>query len=133
MIVGIGVDLVQTARVEAGYCRFGERFARRLLSTRELPEFAAAAQPSRFLARRFAAKEALAKALGTGIGHHCGLRDISVVHDARGKPGLHCDGRTAGTLLSLGIGSAHVSISDEHDYAVAFVVLERGAPMTTSL
>lgn len=125
MIHGIGTDIVQVARIRASLDRFGERFARRVLASEEWARFTTSAQPAHFLARRFAAKEATAKALGTGFRDGLGLRDIVVVNDIRGRPGLVFQGRARELEENLGIGECFVSISDEREYAVAFVTLMR--------
>lgn len=125
MIVGIGTDIVRIARFDAMLDRHGMRVAERILSAAELAEFAGVALPARFLAKRFAVKEAAAKAFGTGFRDGLGLRHISVRHDAVGKPELVFDGRAAELCARLNVGDCHVSIADERDYAVAFVVLLR--------
>jgi holo-[acyl-carrier protein] synthase len=125
MIHGIGTDIVQVSRIRDSLDRFGERFARRVLARDEWARFEVAARPAHFLAKRFAAKEAAAKALGTGFRDGLGLRDIVVVNDARGRPGLEFQGRARELLDALGIGECFVSISDEREYAVAFVTLMR--------
>ena len=126
MIYGIGVDMVRISRIRAGLERFGNRFARRILSTSELSEFAEhtqAGRRARFLAKHFAAKEAAAKALGTGFRDGLTLRHIAVVHDSLGKPLLHYSGRATQMLEVRQIDSSHLSITDEDDHAVAFVTL----------
>jgi holo-[acyl-carrier protein] synthase len=125
MIYGVGVDLVEIARIESAQRRFGQRLARRLLAPEELLEYACAPRRARYLARRFAAKEALAKALGTGIGRELSWRAISVVHDPRGRP--YFDPGTALQRLfeQHQIIASHLSISDERGHALAFVILER--------
>ena len=126
MIYGIGIDMVRISRISAGLDRFGERFARRILSPSEYSEFEEFKQPTRrarFLAKHFAAKEAVAKALGTGFRDGLTLRQISVVHDRLGKPLLSYSGRASEMLDTRRIGSSHLSITDEEDHAVAFVTL----------
>lgn len=125
MIVGIGTDIVRIARFEAMLERYGRRVAERILSADELLEYADSARPASFLAKRFAVKEAVAKAFGTGFRNGLSLRHIGVQHDALGKPSL-CFYAHAETLLeTLGVGDTHVSVADEDDYAVAFVTLLR--------
>lgn len=124
MIFGIGTDIVECARIEAMWMRYGDRFAGRVLSGRELPEFRAHAHQARFLAKRFAAKEAFAKAVGSGLRHPVSLRYISVAHDGLGKPVLQFDEVLRTYLAQLGISGHHLSISDERNMVVAFVVLE---------
>ncbi len=125
MIYGVGVDMVKVSRIRAGLERFGDRFARRILSVSEFEEFQRSGRRDGFVAKRFAVKEALAKALGTGFRDGLTLRQISVVHDALGKPELLCSGRASELLEASGIGESHVSITDEDDYALAFVTLTR--------
>ncbi len=124
MIFGIGTDIVEYARIEAMWQRYGQRLAERLLSEHELPEFHAHAHPARFLAKRFAAKEAFAKATGSGLRHPVSLSRISVTHDGLGKPVLQFDAELRTYLAQAGIGGHHLSISDERATIVAFVVLE---------
>jgi holo-[acyl-carrier protein] synthase len=126
MIVGIGTDIVRIARFEALLERHGPRVAERILGAEELIEFAAAARPARFLAKRFAVKEAVAKAFGTGFRDGLSLRHIGLRHDALGRPLLSFSGRAEELCVRLGVGDTHVSVADEHDYAIAFVTLLRG-------
>jgi holo-[acyl-carrier protein] synthase len=126
MIVGIGTDIVRIARFEAMLERHGSRVAGRILSADELIEYADVARPARFLAKRFAVKEAVAKAFGTGFRDGLSLRHIGVQHDALGKPSLKFYARAEELCGLLEVASSHVSIADEHDYAVAFVTLVRG-------
>lgn len=126
MIYGVGTDIVRVARVRRSLERFGERFAARILTPSELHDFRSAAKPAHFVARRFAAKEAAVKAMGTGFARGMRLRDIGVRHDERGKPLLVFDGAVAAFVQAQAIRAAHVSLSDEEDYAVAFVALETG-------
>lgn len=126
MIYGIGTDIVQVARVRGLLERFGERFGRRVLAEAEWSRYEKSAQPAHYLAKRFAAKEAAAKAMGTGFRDGLTLKDIIIVSDDRGRPGLVFEGRARALLHELGIGEGLVSISDERDYAVAFVTLMRG-------
>jgi holo-[acyl-carrier protein] synthase len=124
MIFGIGTDIVEYARIEAMWQRHELRLAERLLSTSELPEYHEHAHPARFLAKRFAAKEAFAKAVGSGLRHPVSLSRISVTHDGLGKPVLQFDTVLRTYLAQLGINGHHLSISDERNMIVAFVVLE---------
>ncbi len=125
MIFGVGTDIVRVARIAGSLERHGARFAERILTEAELAEFAQAARPAPFLAKRFAAKEAAAKALGTGFSGGLSLRHIGVVHDARGRPGLVFTGEAARLAEALGIGEMHLSLSDEQEFAIAFVTLMR--------
>ena len=124
MIFGIGTDIVSHARIKALHERHGERAAQRILSPQELHEYAASTDPVRLLMKRFAAKEALAKAAGTGLRHPVSLQRISVAHDSFGKPAFVFDEELAAHFKQLGVMHHHLSISDEHDAAVAFVILE---------
>jgi len=124
MIFGIGTDIVTVARIEAACTRHGAAFAKRILSDRELTEYAAQAHPARFLSKRFAAKEAFAKATGQGLRHPVSLSRITVSHDELGKPIFQFDTELSAHLQQLGITRHHLSISDERDTAVAFVILE---------
>ncbi len=125
MIYGIGTDIVQVSRVESSLARFGERFARRVLAPSEWERYAQSARPAHFLAKRFAAKEAAAKAFGTGFRDGLRLRDIVVTNDALGRPGLAFSGRAQALFEEQGLSEGLVSISDEREYAVAFVTLVR--------
>lgn len=124
MIYGIGTDIVRIQRIDDNLEHYGERFANRILTANELNEFQASSRKSHFLAKRFAAKEAAAKALGTGFRDGLNLRDISVTNDELGKPLLLFSPRAQQELKSRGIGNCHLSLSDERDYAVAFVTFE---------
>ncbi len=124
MISGIGVDIVETARIEQVLGRFGERFARRILTEDELIEFARRENGCRYLATRFAAKEAVAKALGTGIGETVGFQSLQIDNDELGKPCLRFRGDGIDLIRDRGINNALVSLSDEKHYVVAMVVLE---------
>ncbi len=124
MIVGIGTDIVRVARLEVGLARFGRRYVERILDKVEAAEFDAAARQAHFLAKRFAAKEAAAKALGTGFQGAFGLRDIRVAHDTLGCPRLVLSNGARLRADQLGVTAVHLTLSDEADYAVAFVILE---------
>ncbi len=123
MIYGIGTDIVRVARIQANWERYGQRFATKILTPAELAGFAGDKRPAAFLAKRFAAKEAMVKALGTGFRDGVKLSDIAVVHNAAGKPGLACSGHTRALMETAGIGESHLSLADEQEYAVAFVIL----------
>ena len=124
MIFGVGTDIVELARFEGMLERFGDRLAGRVLSDQELAEFRTHASPARLIAKRFAAKEALAKAVGSGLRDPVSLRRISITHDRLGKPALQFDDLLRTHLAQLGITGHHLSISDERNMIVAFVVLE---------
>lgn len=126
MIFGIGTDIVELSRIDKMHARYGAHLAKRILSERELPEYRRSANPARLLAKRFAAKEAFAKAVGSGLRDPVRLPRISVTHDGLGKPSLQFDETLRGYLAQLGINGHHLSISDERGMVVAFVVLECG-------
>lgn len=123
MILGIGTDIVQVARIQGSLDRFGEAFARRVLNRTELEGFLGDRRPAHYLAKRFAAKEAAVKALGTGLRGGVKLSDIAVVHNEAGRPGLVYNGRIGSLLRERGVAESHLSLTDERDYAVAFVIM----------
>ena len=123
MIAGVGTDIAAVARIGRLYERHGQRALEKLLAPTEMVDFANARNPSRFLAKRFAAKEAFGKALGIGVAAPATLPNIAIVHDALGKPGFDYAPPLAQYLGERRL-VAHLSISDEAEYAVAFVVLE---------
>jgi holo-[acyl-carrier protein] synthase len=124
VIFGIGTDIVRVARMQQDIERFGDKFAERILADSELAEFRDAAQRANFLAKRFAAKEAAAKAFGTGFSHGIQMRQIRVTHDRHGKPVLEFSGTALQFLRDHGVNVVHISLTDEQEYAVAFVTLE---------
>lgn len=126
MILGIGTDIVSVPRIAGVVARHGAAFAQRLLTANEIAEYVEQPHPARFLAKRFAAKEALAKATGVGLRYPVSLHHIEVWHDARGKPYFQFAPELAQYLQTLGITRHHLSISDEHEHALAFVILEGG-------
>jgi holo-[acyl-carrier protein] synthase len=128
MIHGIGTDIVQVARIAQIHARFGARFVERLLLPEEEAAFRGQARPSRFLAMRFAAKEAIVKAMGTGFSHGMWIRDTGVAPDARGRPGIIWSERGRALRDELGIGEGHVTLSDEAGLVVAVAVLMRKQP-----
>ena len=125
MIYGIGTDIVEVTRIEESLSRFGESFAQRILSEREWQAYEQSQTKARFLAKRFAAKEAFAKALGTGLRAPATFQNIGVAHDDMGKPVLDLSAELQDFLTSKGIVCQHLSISDEKMLAAAFVVLEK--------
>lgn len=124
MILGIGTDIVSVARMEKALNRHGEKFARHLLAQSEWNDYQLTLFPARFLAKRFAAKEAFAKACGSGLRPPVVLSAIAVTHDALGKPALSFGHELSQFLKTRGVCRHHLSISDEHEAALAFVVLE---------
>ncbi len=125
MIFGIGADLVNIKRIEGALFRFGDRFLHRILSEVEVVEYAKSSQPARFVAKRFAAKEAFSKAFGTGIGEIVGWHDIRITHDPLGKPQIVTSDALQRVLAMKQIVHSHISITDETEQAMAFVVLEK--------
>lgn len=123
MIVGIGTDIVQVSRIQQSLDRLGDAFACRILTDSEFETYQGSNQPAAFLAKRFAAKEAAAKALGTGIGK-VSFQHLEVSNDALGAPKLKFHGYALELQMMKAINHLHLSLSDEKDNAVAFVVLE---------
>lgn len=122
-ISGIGTDIVAIDRIRRLWEKYGDGFAARLLADCELEAMQAKADPVPFLAKRFAAKEAASKALGTGFRDGLSLRHIVVVSDALGKPGLSFRERGLELVRQQSVCDAHLSLADERDYAVAYVIL----------
>ena len=124
MIFGIGTDIVDVERIR----KLGslEKFADKILSLNELEVFKSQIDEKKvtFLAKQFAAKEAVSKALGTGIGKDIRFNQIEILRNSDGKPYLNHDGLITTILNDLGITKTHVSLSDEKKYALAFVILE---------
>jgi holo-[acyl-carrier protein] synthase len=125
MIFGIGTDVVRLERVRQVHEKFGERFVERLLLPAELEAFRRYQRPVRFLAMRFAAKEAIVKAMGTGFSHGMWIRDSGVVSNAWGKPEIIWSERGRGMCEKLGIGEGHVTLTDEAGLIVAVAILMR--------
>ena len=125
MIHGIGTDLLDAKRIRSGLARFGEHYADRILAPAEHAGYFASPDPARFLAKCFAAKEAFAKAAGTGLRTPVTLRNIAVLRDALGKPHFECAPKLVSWLVDRGINAHHVSLSDEGDLILAYVILER--------
>jgi holo-[acyl-carrier protein] synthase len=125
MIFGIGTDIVQLDRVEATLARFGEHFVQRLLLPEEEAQYRRQDRNARFLAMRFAGKEAVVKAMGTGFRNGMWIRDVGIVADPRGKPEIVYSARGHALCERMGIGAGHVSLSDEAGLVVAFAVLLR--------
>jgi len=124
VIVGVGTDLVEIGRIERALARHRSRLIDRILGPEErvrLPE----THPAAWLAKRFATKEAVAKALGTGFRDGLRLADIQTRHDDQGRPEVVLAGRARDTFERLGAGQVSLSVSDERAYALAFVVITR--------
>lgn len=125
MIFGIGTDILQLTRVERAWDRFGESFARRLLLPEEEALFASTKNPVRFLAMRFAAKEAVVKAMGTGFANGMWIRDVGTVPDRLGQPQVIYSARGRAVCERLGVGAGFLSLTDEAGLVVAVAVLLR--------
>ena len=123
MIIGIGTDLVHIPRMQVLLDKHGDKFAERILSDAEFSEFKLQLKPANFLAKRFAAKEAAAKAMGTGFRDGLSLRHISVKNDPLGKPELQFERVGLELKQKMHIDKAMLSLSDDHEYAIAYVVL----------
>lgn len=124
MIKGIGTDIVSVDRIERALARHPEAFTRRVLHPNEQKIFANHQQPCAYLAKRFAAKEALSKALGTGIAKGVSFHEIEVRNDAMGRPLLELHQYTKAIAKSMGVVSSYLTLADEKRYAIAYVVLE---------
>jgi holo-[acyl-carrier protein] synthase len=125
MIHGIGTDIVKIERISAIYERHGDRLARHILMDAETEAFRNERRPARFLAMRFAAKEAIVKAMGTGFAQGMWLRDAGVVKNELGRPGIIWSDRGRELCEKLGIGEAHLTLSDDSGLVVAVAVLMR--------
>ena len=128
MIFGIGTDILQADRVEKTWQKFGDHFARRLLLDAEYALFAKAKRPVRFLAMRFAAKEAVVKAMGTGFANGMWIRDVGMLPNALGQPQVIYSERGKAVCRRLGVGEGHLTLSDEAGLIVAVAVLMRAEP-----
>lgn len=127
MIFGVGTDVVEVSRIAATYERFGDHFVRRLLLDEEYALFERYKRKVRFLSMRFAAKEACVKAMGTGFANGMWIRDVGVISDPLGKPLVIFSERGRAKADELGIGEAHVSLTDEAGLVVAMAIMERKA------
>ncbi len=125
MILGIGTDIVHISRIKSSCERLGRRFAERILTSEELQQWHSHSRPEVFLAKRFAVKEAASKALGTGIGQGVSWQHISMTHTELGAPLLLLTGQAQQRAQQLGMNHSHLSLSDEVDMVVAFVVIEQ--------
>jgi len=125
VIFGIGTDIVQLSRVESVYERYGDAFARRVLMDQEYRLFVDAKRPVRFLAMRFAAKEAIVKAMGTGFANGIWVRDVGTIPNALGQPQVIYSDRGRAMCEKLGIGDGFLSLTDEAGLVLACAVLLR--------
>ena len=125
MIVGVGTDIVAISRIAAALERHGERFAARILRPEELALLCRQRRPEAWLAKRFAAKEALAKVLGTGIGA-VSWQDFAILPQPGGAPQIHSHGRARKLFAERGVTGVWISLSDEREQALAFALLSGG-------
>lgn len=130
MIIGIGTDIVEVARIAQSISKFGDKFLQRTFSQDEQKAAQKLSDATNYYAKRYAAKEAFSKALGTGIGSSAALAEISTMNDKLGAPYLTLSGVAAETVVKLAVKNGgsqikiHISLSDEKQYAQAFVILE---------
>jgi len=125
MIYGIGTDIVEPSRIARSLKRYGDRFAKRILAEAEWSDYQNSTKKERFIANRFAAKEAFSKAMGTGLRYPVALHYIEVSHDALGKPYFKFHSELNQMIKNEGVTNHHLSISDETNLVCAFVVLEK--------
>lgn len=130
MIFGVGTDVVELSRIEAILARFGEHFVRRILMDEEIALYRRSKQPVRFLAMRFAGKEATVKAMGTGFAHGVWLRDVGILNNSWGRPIVTWSERGRRVCDRLGIGAGHVTLTDDAGLVIAFAVVESAATTT---
>ncbi len=126
MILGVGIDIVEVDRIERSHSRFGVRFLERILCAEEIKYCLAHRKPGPHIAARFAAKEAISKAFGTGIGHELSWHDMEIVRAANGAPSVLLRGKGEALLQRLGGGKIHVSLSHTEKHATAMAILEGG-------
>ncbi len=124
MIVGIGTDIVTVSRMQESLQRIGNKFAQRLLTEFEYQQFEEKNNGAQYLAKRFACKEAAVKALGTGFAQGITWKHVEVSNDELGAPILTLSGPALDRAETLGVTKVHLSLSDEKEHAVAFVILE---------
>ena len=124
-ILGVGMDIVETKRIAESIERFGDRFLHRVFLDGEVAYSRSMKFPHLHLAARFAAKEAISKAFGTGIGRELGWRDLEIVREANGQPRVQLHGRAAAYAKSRGVTEVHVSLSHTADYGAASAVVVR--------
>ncbi len=128
MIFGIGVDVLEAKRIDETLARFGTRFVQHLLMPAEQVQLAKTQRPARFLAMRFAAKEAIVKAMGTGFAHGVWIRDVGVVQNSWGKPEVVFSNAANGFARGSVSAKGHVTLTDEAGLIVAVAVLMRATP-----
>ncbi|MDB6027935.1 MAG: phosphopantetheine--protein transferase domain protein [Verrucomicrobiales bacterium] len=124
MILGTGIDIIEVSRIQASYEKFGERFLNRILHPAEIEYCVAHKNPGPFLAARFAAKEAISKAFGTGIGAELGWQDMEVRKKESGEPYVVLHEKGAELLRARNAQRIHLTISHTAQHAVAMAILE---------
>jgi len=124
VIFGIGIDVLEAARIKKVFDKYGDHFVERLLMPAERAQMAKTKRKERFLAMRFAAKEAIVKAMGTGFAHGVWIRDVGVVQNAWGRPEVVYSPRGDKVRRQLGVGDGHVTLTDEAGLIVAVAVFE---------
>jgi holo-[acyl-carrier protein] synthase len=124
MVLGLGTDLIETRRVQQSIDRFGERFLERIFSAGEIAYCKRKKNAAESFAARFAAKEAGAKALGTGISHGVSWKELEVKREVSGKPSLHLSGRAAQLAGAMGVKRIQLSLTHSRELAMAGVVME---------
>jgi holo-[acyl-carrier protein] synthase len=125
MILGLGIDIIEVARIRASHEKFGDRFLQRILRPGEIAYCLSNKHPAPHVAARFAAKEAIAKAFGTGIGRHLGWQDMEIVRKESGEPYVVLHGTGLNLIKERGGRLAHISLSHTQFYAAAVAVLEQ--------
>ena len=123
MMIGIGTDFVSKKRIEALWLKYELHFAKKILNAFEIELLSKNRDPIGFLSKRFAAKEAVSKALGTGIGEYVKFHDITIQNKPSGQPYVEFRGVALETANKLGVKNIHISLTDEKNYALAFVIL----------
>ena len=124
MILGVGIDIIEVARIQSSYEKFGERFLNRILRAGEIQYCLSYKTPGPFLAARFAAKEAISKAFGTGIGAELGWTDMEVARKPSGEPYVVLHDRGQALLAARGANSLRISLSHTQQHATAIAILE---------
>lgn len=124
MILGVGIDIIEVSRIENSYARFGDRFLQRILHPNEIRYCLSHKVPGPFLAARFAAKEAISKAFGTGIGAHLGWQDMEVARKESGEPFVVLHEKGKELFAARGASNLRISLSHTQNYATAVAVLE---------
>ena len=123
-VIGVGIDIVETARINHSLERFGERFLHRIFTAGEIEYCQSMKFPARHFAARFAAKEAVSKAFSTGIGKSMGWRDVDVHRYASGQPFVVLEGGAKAMAADRGVAKVWISLSHTEHHAVATIVLE---------